>query len=507
MESLPPPTNYIPSDEEIKDIQTDIVSRSEELARLDKRIRELSVEHDEIQAYIDSQKALISHPRRLPADIVREIFVACLPTRGNAVMSAQEAPLLLCRICSAWRTIALSTPRLWASLHVPFKFILEKEPRIPAVAQWLQRSAACPISISVVFNVRADPASKPSRDDLTRFLIAVADRWRHADFDRMSLETADELSEIKCPLLESFGFSGCISTLNRFNFFHVPSLRTVTLRSLDAKPMDELTRMPMIWNQLRHLTMDSVTQISTFDLTALVGWCPQLISIHISPFIDSEIDSFLTKSTLPFLDSFVISSQLLPFPLFVTSRSLGHLISHVSMPKLRHFIVLAETCMLEPQHGFFLATLGKKSPLIEELAICLPSLTAQSLPETLLSFPSLTKLLVFDDLAWDNDGIQSCTLPQLLSVLTDTAACPMLQELTVYNWSGLDCKLELDGFIQQRMESAHRLQRLRISKNTRALQPSYLMSETEIQFYLSQGLHVSLYGSSLADIVRGRTWG
>ncbi|KAJ7830516.1 hypothetical protein B0H14DRAFT_2201338, partial [Mycena olivaceomarginata] len=113
-------TNYIPSDDEeerIQFIRGDLVSHAQELARIDERIRELAAQREPIKAYIDSHKALISHPRRLPPDIVREIFVACLPTDRNAVMSAQEAPLLLCRICSAWRTIALSTPRLWASLH------------------------------------------------------------------------------------------------------------------------------------------------------------------------------------------------------------------------------------------------------------------------------------------------------------------------------------------------------------------------------------------------------
>ncbi|KAF7344632.1 hypothetical protein MSAN_01945600 [Mycena sanguinolenta] len=41
-------------------------------AQIDERIRELSVQRDQIQAYIDSHKALISHPRRLPVDIVQE---------------------------------------------------------------------------------------------------------------------------------------------------------------------------------------------------------------------------------------------------------------------------------------------------------------------------------------------------------------------------------------------------------------------------------------------------
>jgi hypothetical protein len=38
-------------------------------------------------AYVDTHKALISPARRLPLDIIEEIFVACLPTHRNCVMS------------------------------------------------------------------------------------------------------------------------------------------------------------------------------------------------------------------------------------------------------------------------------------------------------------------------------------------------------------------------------------------------------------------------------------
>ncbi|KAJ6594642.1 hypothetical protein B0H19DRAFT_918190, partial [Mycena capillaripes] len=145
-------TSYVPTDKEIEGIRMDLFWRAQELARLDEQIHELSTQRDQIQAYVDSHKALISYPRRLPHDILREIFLACLPTSRNAVMSAQESPLLLCRICSTWRAIALSTPRLWASLHVPFGFVISKEPlRTPAVAQWLERSAACRISLSLCY--------------------------------------------------------------------------------------------------------------------------------------------------------------------------------------------------------------------------------------------------------------------------------------------------------------------------------------------------------------------
>ncbi|KAJ7603238.1 hypothetical protein DFH06DRAFT_954931, partial [Mycena polygramma] len=51
-------------------------------------------------------------------DVVEQIFLVCLPARHNAVMSPAEAPLLLGQICSAWGSIALAMPRLWASLHI-----------------------------------------------------------------------------------------------------------------------------------------------------------------------------------------------------------------------------------------------------------------------------------------------------------------------------------------------------------------------------------------------------
>ncbi|KAJ6594636.1 hypothetical protein B0H19DRAFT_901465, partial [Mycena capillaripes] len=143
-------TNYVPSDEEIERIQKNLSFQVKEFDRLDKLILDLCDERDKIGASIDSHKALISIPRRLPRDIVQEIFLACLPTDKNAAMSPQEAPLLLCRICSAWREVALSTPRLWASLHIPLLSILEDERRMAALVQWFKRSSECPLSLSVV---------------------------------------------------------------------------------------------------------------------------------------------------------------------------------------------------------------------------------------------------------------------------------------------------------------------------------------------------------------------
>ncbi|KAJ6594712.1 hypothetical protein B0H19DRAFT_1009754, partial [Mycena capillaripes] len=125
----------------------------------EKAIDKLAAERDGLSAFVEAHKALISPVRRLPLDIIQEIFVACIPIHRNCVMSASEPPILLGRICSSWRAISLSTPRLWARLHIaepPLTFgpaaeLHDKKAaqRLEITEMWLGRSGQCPLSISL----------------------------------------------------------------------------------------------------------------------------------------------------------------------------------------------------------------------------------------------------------------------------------------------------------------------------------------------------------------------
>ncbi|KAJ7252100.1 hypothetical protein B0H12DRAFT_957682, partial [Mycena haematopus] len=113
-------TNYCPLDAELAQIQGLLVEPCQRLKQLDdeisvirKALDKLAEERSRIVDYVEAHKALLSPLRRLPLDIIEEIFMACLPTHRNCVMSATEAPVILGRICSSWRTISLSMPRLW----------------------------------------------------------------------------------------------------------------------------------------------------------------------------------------------------------------------------------------------------------------------------------------------------------------------------------------------------------------------------------------------------------
>ncbi|KAK6977573.1 hypothetical protein R3P38DRAFT_3295148 [Favolaschia claudopus] len=142
-------TNYIPTDTEIKQIRGNILPDCEvELARLNSLIQDLTAQRDRVQDYLASHEALISQARRLPQDILGEIFLACLPTGGNAVMSAREAPLLLGHICRAWRSLSFSQRRLWTSLHIAVEIFKSSEGK-SGVVEWLVRSDPLPLTISV----------------------------------------------------------------------------------------------------------------------------------------------------------------------------------------------------------------------------------------------------------------------------------------------------------------------------------------------------------------------
>ncbi|KAF9447525.1 hypothetical protein P691DRAFT_649108, partial [Macrolepiota fuliginosa MF-IS2] len=89
-----------------------------EIDRLQDRFGTLSLEQGKLRASIEAYRSLISPARRLLPEILQEIFFHCLPTAHNTTMSAKEPPLVLGRVCSRWRQIAYSTPRLWSSIHI-----------------------------------------------------------------------------------------------------------------------------------------------------------------------------------------------------------------------------------------------------------------------------------------------------------------------------------------------------------------------------------------------------
>ncbi|KAF8190360.1 hypothetical protein K438DRAFT_1935735 [Mycena galopus ATCC 62051] len=86
-----------------------------------------------------------------PEEILREIFKHCLDTRYPHVQPflPTEAPLLLCRVCVLWRTLAITTSQLWARLSVSIgREASEKlQPSPELITTWIARSGCQPLTL------------------------------------------------------------------------------------------------------------------------------------------------------------------------------------------------------------------------------------------------------------------------------------------------------------------------------------------------------------------------
>ncbi|KAJ7241496.1 hypothetical protein B0H12DRAFT_1133550 [Mycena haematopus] len=113
----------------------------------------------------------------LPPELISLIFIHCLPP--FAELRPYKAPLLLTRICGAWRALALRTPALWAS--VAFKLFYDSTATNPILhdlkfrklAWWLAQGAAHPLRLNLHCH-QPHPAAVP-------LLVAHAARWADVD--------------------------------------------------------------------------------------------------------------------------------------------------------------------------------------------------------------------------------------------------------------------------------------------------------------------------------------
>ncbi|KAF8966786.1 hypothetical protein BDZ97DRAFT_602005 [Flammula alnicola] len=191
-------TNYLPSTTEITEIKEYVSSVNDKVSAYDARIAELEAALQEmtkkrtrLQEVARAHEGLVSPLRRLPPEILQDIFVWCLPQNRNAVMHASEAPVLLGRVCSEWRRISIGTPEVWSSLHIvppnvnfsnPTSSTARFQRKRDLIEMWLGRSGACPLSVSLVWFAGDSEEEIKLCGTLLEVLVPLCGRWKVLDF-------------------------------------------------------------------------------------------------------------------------------------------------------------------------------------------------------------------------------------------------------------------------------------------------------------------------------------
>ncbi|KAJ6537312.1 hypothetical protein DFH09DRAFT_1178439 [Mycena vulgaris] len=503
-------TNYCPNDDEVVEIRALLVEPTLRLERLDneiavmrKALENLTDERDGLNAYVAGHKALISPVRRLPIDIIQEIFAACMPTHRNCVMSAREAPVLLGRICGSWRTLSLATPRLWASLHVveptrPFAnsnisdalFEAKVTQRQETAKTWLGRSGQCPLSISLEgpaeqWETPSDPPSLHTGRFL-QALIQFAPRWQHVSFSVPSsaLDALRPLTESDVPVLESIRLSPRqLPGLLQFDWGRSGMFAGARISSFSIWGSNfRMAELPLRWHLLTSLSI-----LGPLHFNHLVD--------AVSPLMTSEAALQIISRCLALRSC---ALRLVDEP-SVELRTPHPIVEHRFMETLQLVCMgtdVGSTLERQPQGSDTLTPLLRflaSSTYLETVDIDTATFSKSFLLEILDSLPPTVLYLRLDDnqhsdggWGWDQPTHYSGLDDHVLHTLATAPHCPALQTLHIQSSSTIS-DAGLLQFITARM-AVFPLQRVQV-EFSRPLQRDIM---PDLQPIIDGGLEVQI---------------
>ena len=432
-------SNYIATDSESLEIKILLEHPTARLEELSTQLQELRDEQSALLLFISKHRTLISAIRKLPIDVLQKIFVACLPTAHNPVMSKSEPPILLTQICSSWRNVAHATPQLWKSIHIAIPFskytTVEQhmDRRSEVVQEWLTRSAACPLDISVGGDWETRDVDE-SCDKIIDTLIRFSERWREVCFlaPYQALVPIASLPPSKVPLLKAVSLN-CPSPdqviLTQLDpqsvcgLLKAPNLRDLSLLGWWLTHLSvDVTRLPINWNQLTNIVLEGPSCwgecfLSVSGTYKILSLCRNLITCQL------EIGSLISED--------------IELPLDATAAI-------ISLPSLTRLSVCENTSL---KRLFTLLHLPSLNFLEFRTTISPTEQSSTSLLSLLTRFHNTIHLITDSQYFTRQDFIKCLRL------------CPLLKSLSIqkayYVPPGIpSCKID-DAFIQLFFESSN----------------------------------------------------
>ncbi|KAF9463955.1 hypothetical protein BDZ94DRAFT_1321498 [Collybia nuda] len=512
-------TNYVPPRSEVTQIRNIVLGSLEERARLDEKIArfqaivdDLRGQHHKLGIYTEDHLALTSGARRLPHDIIQVIFCHCLPTDRNAVMSAKEPPLLLGRICSGWRRIALSTPDLWTTLHVSIpncqvsSHYIKWRRVAEAVKSWLNLSGGLPLSISAACSALV--GGQPDRETslnityLMNLFIRHSRRWENIDFILPIPEfiaIMASLTEADVPLLKSATLESTVFNPTNLwpsvSILNAPTLREVSIISF--KHTDFLQPLP--WAQLTGLHLEDSTHmwsdtpsLNELDAINILKQCSLLVTCKL--LVESDPSSLPPQPTLhevilPFLRLFILIEGRR------TLRS--QFIECLTLPLLEYLGFRSYFAHHIDHPPFPLTIFFTRENKIEELELEIGATSTDTWTECLSHASSIKRLtLIAPEQLWAYPPFPALN-DHFLSLLTPLSSndllCPSLEEINLKFCEGVtDEKILL--FLRERTNPTHMANGMVVLKRATFTVNREMITDimSDVQQLIAAGLELDL---------------
>jgi hypothetical protein len=276
----PSPSELDQLSQAISDAKQDISDYEEDIRSLEGLLSGFRRKREELKQYVERCRAYLSPIRKLPTEIMGEVFLyyqdlhrsgrddgefkepLCDPYSSNSHVTA----LFLGSKCKLWHSISLSTPRLWSR----FSLVLDRDNALSHLLRiYLLRSKNTPLS----FDLTIYKGYGMSSNDILSLLVADSHRWDFGDAKEEALSSLRVQKDL--PLLQHIQWSGGgLSADEPFGILtgaHTP--RTMSLESYDGFLCSKLR-----WDQLHLLRV--IGFIDGHDLlefiVKLTRQCPAL---------------------------------------------------------------------------------------------------------------------------------------------------------------------------------------------------------------------------------------
>lgn len=137
-------TNVAPSMAQKRQIEGVVAAFEADIAELDTQIARAQVKKKIGLAQVHAYRAALSSARRLPHEIVSEIFTVV----AHDLPTIQQV-LRLSHICGAWRHVAIETPKLWANVRVCVSSA-NRNKSMSIVRMFCDRASKAPLRITII---------------------------------------------------------------------------------------------------------------------------------------------------------------------------------------------------------------------------------------------------------------------------------------------------------------------------------------------------------------------
>ncbi|KAJ7483505.1 hypothetical protein FB451DRAFT_1234812, partial [Mycena latifolia] len=138
-----------------------------EISRLQDRIQQLQDERASLAIYRAQNTAILSPLRRMPPEVLGEIFSWTLPSINTASHKFRKS-----RSHGRWRAVALSTPSLWSQIGVDYRLKLTHPSSISMIKTQIERAH----QLRIHFYGTEKGPSHP-QIEMFRCLAAHCSRW------------------------------------------------------------------------------------------------------------------------------------------------------------------------------------------------------------------------------------------------------------------------------------------------------------------------------------------